>query len=158
MKLQRTVSCIAGALILAGFAASEAVAGSGFPGCTPPGLPNEMLIEVNALRAGGKTITTSPNGTTKVTAKARIEKGTAPPGTTIVTTLRIQAFDGPTLLDEQSQGNITLGVGKGGKGGSLDLATNQCVSGFLTFKARFKGPDSDGEDCIGTREIRKACK
>ena len=158
MKLQRTVSCIAGALILAGFAASEAVAGSGFPGCTPPGLPNEMLIEVNALRAGGKTITTSPNGTTKVTAKARIEKGTAPPGTTIVTTLRIQVFDGPTLLDEQSQGNITLGVGKGGKGASLDMLTEQCATGFLTFKARFKGLDANGDDCSNSRELRKQCK
>jgi len=156
MKLQRTVSCIAGALIAVGFAASQAAAGTGTPGCDANGVP--MQIEVNALRAGGKTIVTSPNDTTNATAKARILKGTAPSGTTIVTTLTIDVFDGAALISSDSQANITLGVGKGGKGATLSLATEQCISGFLTFRATFKGPDADGEDCIGTRELRKACK
>jgi len=156
MKLQRTFICIAGVFFAVGFTASQAAAGTGVEGCSIGDV--QMQIEVNALRAGGKTIVTSPNDTTKATAKARIVKGTAPDGTTIVTTLKIVVLDGPTVLDTQTQSGITLGVGKGGKGGSLDMATEQCTSGFLTFKAEFRGPDEDGEDCIGMRELRKACK
>ena len=157
MKLQRTFIAIASVFCVLGLAASQATAGTGNPGCTDAS-GNLMQIEVNALRAGGKTIVTSPNDTTKVTSKARILKGTAETGTTLVTTLTIEAYDGETLIDSDSQANITLGVGKGGKGASLNMLTEQCVSGFITFTAEFRGVDGDGESCIGTRELRKACK
>jgi hypothetical protein len=117
-----------------------------------------MVIEVNALRAGGKTIVTSPNNTTKVTAKARILKGTAPRGTTLVTTLVIEALDGGELIGSGSQPDITLAVGKGGKGASLLVSTEQCNSGVIDFIATFTGVDADNDPCIGTREIHKACR
>ena len=157
MKLQRMFVAIASVFCVVGLAATQASAGSGNPGCTDAS-GNLMQIEVNALRAGGKTIVTSPNDTTKVTSKARILKGTATTDTTIVTTLTIEAYDGEVLLDSQSQPNITLGVGKGGKGASLNLLTEECASGFITFTAEFNGLDVDGESCIGTRELRKACR
>ena len=118
-----------------------------------------MEIEINALRAGGKTIVTSPNDTTKVTAKARILKGTAESGTTIDTTLTIEAFDGDVLIDSQVAPQlITLGVGKGGKGDSLLLLTEQCNSGYIAFVAKFGGLDVDGDVCVVTRELRKLCR
>ena len=160
MKLQRTLVWIAGVSCAVGIGASQATAGQGGnPGCTSPDNPALMEIEVNALRAGGKTIVTSPNDTTKVTSKARILKGTALTGTTIDTTLTIEAYDGAVLIDSQvAPQQITLGVGKGGKGDSLLLLTEQCESGYLTFVAEFRGLDVDGETCVGTRELRKACK
>jgi hypothetical protein len=119
-----------------------------------------MEIEINALRAGGKTVVTSPNDTTKVTAKARILKGTALSGYTIDTTLTIEAYDGDVLIDTQvaTPDPITLGVGKGGKGDSLLLLTEQCNSGYITFVAEFRGLDVDGDACVGSRELRKACR
>ena len=117
MKLQRIFICIAGVFFAVGFAASQAAAGTGVPGCGTLGVGSPpmgiMEIEVNALRAGGKTIVTSPNDTTKVTAKARIRKGTAASGTTMVTGLTIEAFDGEVSVGQGSASNITLGVGKG---------------------------------------------
>jgi hypothetical protein len=162
MKLQRTFIYIAGVFFAVGFAASQAAAGTGVPGCSAGPTPNPgiMEIEVNALRAGGKTIVTSPNDTTKVTSKARILKGTAPSGTTIASTMTIEVKDGETILDLQSTAfeAITLGVGKGGKGASLNLLTEECVSGFLTFTATFAGTDEDDDPCVGTSLIRKACR
>jgi hypothetical protein len=117
-----------------------------------------MHIDVNALRAGGKTVVTSPNDTTKVTAKARIEKGTAPSGTTIVTTLRIEALDGGVVIGSGSESNITLGVGRGGKGATITVLTEQCESGFIDFVATFTGVDEDNDPCIGDRVIHKACR
>lgn len=157
MKLQRTFIGIAGVFCVVGFIASQASAGTGVPGCNDSE-GNAMQIEVNALRAGGKTIVTSPNDTTNVTAKARILKGTAVSGTTIITTLTIEAFDGPTAIGTASQPNITLGVGKGGKGAKLAVSTDQCQSGFLTFVATFAGTDEDGDLCEGERELRKECR
>ena len=128
-------------------------------GCTSPDNPAIMEIEVNALRAGGKTIVTSPGDTTRVAAKARILKGTAVRGTTIDTTLTIEAFDGAESIDTQvAPQQITLGVGKGGKGDTLLLSTEQCNSGYLTFVANFRGLDVDGETCEGERRLIKACK
>ncbi len=127
------------------------------PGCGTTGLAF-MEIEINALRAGGKTIVTGPNNTTKVTAKARILKGTAPSGTTLVTTLSIEALDGGELIGSGSQPDITLEVGKGGKGASLVVSTEQCNSGVIDFVATFSGLDEDNDPCIGTRAIRKACR
>jgi hypothetical protein len=139
-----------------------------------------MEIEVNALRAGGKTIVTSPNDTTKVTSKARILKGTALSGTTIDTTLTMEAITDRCVDKEPGDPSdcsvsgrlvdvvigsdvapnpITLGVGKGGKGASLLLSTEECgPSGYLTFTAEFRGEDVDGETCVGSRELRKACR
>ena len=161
MKLQRTFICIAGVFFAVGFAASQAAAGTGVPGCgTVPDGNGEgfMEIEVNALRAGGKTIVTSPNDTTKVTSKARILKGTAEGSTTMATTLHIEAFDDAVSIGQGSVSDITLGVGKGGKGASINVLTDQCDSGFITFVATFRGVDGDDDPCVGTRELRKACR
>jgi hypothetical protein len=122
-----------------------------------------MQIEVNALRAGGKTIVTSPNDTTKVTAKARILKGTALTGTFIDTTLTIEAYDGRVgdweFMNRQvAPQEITLAVGKGGTGATLLLETKQCNSGYITFVATFRGEDVDGETCEGDRVLTKLCK
>ena len=156
MKLLRTVIYTTAVFIAIGFTASQA-------GVDPPGGCGSlgvgiMEIEVNALRAGAKTVVTSPNDTTKVTAKARIRKGTADSSTTIVTTLTIEAFDGAVLIGEGSVENITLGVGKGGKGASINVSTEQCDSGFIAFVARFRGLDADNDPCVGTRVLNKACR
>jgi hypothetical protein len=157
MKLQRTFICIASVFIAVGFAASQAGAGTGVEGCSAG--PAKMVIEINALRAGGKTIVTSPNKTTKVTAKARILKGTAPSGTTIDTTLVIEAVVDGDVDSSASQAGVTLGVGKGGKGGSLALLTENCGSnGVITFKATFTGLDEDNDICEGERLLKKACR
>ncbi len=158
MKLQRTFICIAGVFFAVGFAASQAAAGTGTPGCGTVGPIGIMEIEVNALRAGGKTIVTSPNDTTKVTAKARILKGTAPSGTTMVSTLTIEAETGGNIIGQGSASNITLGVGKGGKGATVTVDTESCVDDFIKFIATFIGTDGDGDVCEGTREINKACR
>jgi hypothetical protein len=163
MKFPRTFICMTGIFIATGFATSQAGAGVVPRWCTSPNSPAIMEIEVNALRAGGKTVVTSPNDTTKVTAKARIRKGTAPSGTTIDMTLTIEAYDGRDnrgeLIDSQvAPQQITLGVGKGGKGDSLLLLTEQCNSGYITFVAAFRGLDEDGNACVGWRELTKACR
>ena len=158
MKLQRTFIWIAGVVCAIGFTASQAGAGTGDPRCNDQE-GNEMQIEVNALRAGGKTIVTSPNDTTNVTSKARILKGTALSGTTIDMTLTITAMTGGEVIDQQvAPQQITLGVGKGGKGDTLLLSTETCVGGHITLIAEFRGFDVDGETCVGTRELRKACR
>jgi hypothetical protein len=159
MKLQRTFICIAGVFFAVGLAASQAAAGTGTPGCSAEGIPG-MEIEINALRAGGKTIVTSPNDTTKVTAKARILKGTALSGTTIATTLVIETITGGNVVSTASTAPyaITLGVGKGGKGDSLLLDTEECVDDFLTFSATFTGIDDDNDICTVTKTLNKACR
>jgi hypothetical protein len=157
MKLQRTFICIAVVSFAVGFAASQAGAGSGYPGCTDAD-GNDMLLEINALRAGAKTVSTGPNQTTNVTAKARIVKGTAISGTTIDTELRIEAVTGGQVISTNTQPGITLGVGKGGKGAKLSMAVTRCTSGFITFVATFWGVDEDNDACTVTRPLRKACK
>ena len=162
MKLQRTFICIAGVFFAVGFTASQAAAGTGVPGCGTIAVGNPpmgiMKIEVNALRAGARTIVTSPNDTTNVTSKARILKGTADGSTTIVTTLTIEAFDGEVLLGKETQEDITLGVGKGGKGATMAISTENCDSGFIDFVATFSGLDEEFDVCTGTRNLRKACR
>jgi hypothetical protein len=117
-----------------------------------------MEIEVNALRAGAKTVVTGPNQTVDVTAKARILKGTAARGTTIDTTLTIDAVTGGQVISTNSQGPIRLGVGKGGKGTKLAVDTEQCVGGFIEFVATFFGTDDEGDPCKKTRTLRKQCR
>jgi len=155
MKLQRTFICIAGVFFAVGFAASQAAAGGDdLDGCSAGDAL--MEIEVNALRAGGKTVVTSPNDTTKVTAKARILKGTAPPGTTIDTTLRIEAFDGEDSISA-SEVPIQLEIGKGGTGKKLPLNIPKCDAGSIDFVATFFGTAVNGVLCA-TRRITKTCK
>jgi hypothetical protein len=160
MKLQRTFICIAGVFFAIGFVAFQAAAGTGTPGCSADGIA-DMEIEINQLRAGGKTVVTSPNDTTKVTSKARILKGTALSGTTLDTTLTIEAITGGDVIGSASTavGAITLGVGKGGKGASLLVPTEECAeNGRLTFSATFSGPDEEGDLCTKTRILHKECR
>jgi hypothetical protein len=156
MKLQRTVVCIASVFIAVGFATSQAGAGGDPPGCTDAE-GNDMVIEINALRSGGRAITSGPNKETSVTAKARIQKGTAVSGTVIDTTLLIEAIDGSRVIGSSSTGPIRLGVGKGGKGAKLSVAIPQCVSGFVNFVATFSGDDRGNDRCEGTKSLRKPC-
>jgi hypothetical protein len=148
MKLQRTLSCITGVLIAVGFAAFQASAGTG-PDCP-------FLIEINALRGGSPTVTV--NSTKNVTAKARIVKGTAPDGTIIDTTLRIETIDGGTVIDTQTSSPIRLGVGKGGKGDKLGMNVPSCDNpqGVIVFEATFTGIENIL--CKATRRITKTCK
>ena len=151
MKLQSTLALIAGVFFAVGFAASQASAG---------GVPSTCAfrIEINALRAGARTVAFGPNQSTSVTAKARILKGTAPSGTTIATTLLVEATDTSGVMSTNSTGPITLGVGRGGKGAKLNLAIPRCDGGFITFVATFFGTDDFGAFCEGTRPLRKQCK
>ena len=158
MKLLRTIIYITVVFIAIGFTASQAGAGAHLPGCTDSTGIGFMEIEVNALRAGAKTVVTSPNDTTKVTAKARIRKGTAESSTTLVTTLTIEAFDGEVSIGQGSVDDITLGVGKGGKGASINVATEQCDSGLIQFVATFRGLDAANDLCVGSRSLYKACR
>jgi hypothetical protein len=157
MKLQRTFIWIASVFFAVGFAASQAGAGTGFPGCTDEE-GHEMQLEINALRAGAKTVVTGANQTTDVTAKARISKGSANKGTTIVTTLTIEAETGGSVINTNSEPGITLGVGKGGKGAKLSMAVGNCTSGVITFIATFFGTDEDSDACTVTEELTKACR
>jgi len=159
MKLQRTFITIAGVFCAVGFGPSQANAGDPPPTCISPGNPVPMTIEVNALRAPGKTISAGPNEAKNVTAKARILKGTAVRGTTINTTLTIEALDGEDVISTNSAaGWITLEVGKGGNGAKLSLDIPQCNSGSIEFVATFVGKDEDGGDCEGTERLLKECK
>ena len=157
MKLQRTFIWIAGVFFAVGFAASQASAGSGFPGCTDEA-GNDMELEINALRAGARTVVTGSNQTTDVTAKARIKKGSADKGTTLVTELTIEAVTGGTVISTNAQPGITLGVGKGGKGAKLSMAVTKCTGGFITFVATFFGTDEDNDACEVTLPLRKECR
>jgi hypothetical protein len=159
MKLQRTFICIAGVFFAVGFAASQAGAGGPVPGCSSGEIPG-MELEINALRAGAKTVITGAQQETDVTAKARILKGTAEPGTTIVTTLTIEAVTPPggPVISTSSQPGITLGVGKGGKGAKLSMPVTRCTEGYIEFVATFTGPDEDGDECTVTKPLRKLCK
>jgi hypothetical protein len=122
----------------------------------PP--PCRFAIEINALRAGGKTVRVGPSQTVDITAKARILKGTAPPDTTIDTMLTIEAVDDTGVIDTETSLPITLGVGKGGKGDKLTLDATRCDGGSITFVATFSGTDVEGDLCEGTRALKKACR
>jgi hypothetical protein len=149
MKLQRMFCCITGAFIAVGFAASQAGAGTDPPIC-------DFAIEINALRGGSPTV--SVGATKNITAKARIAKGSAVSGTTIVTQLRIDAIDDGTVIDSKPSYPITLGVGKGGQGDKLTMDISQCNSGSIDFTASFTGQDDDGDQCTASKTINKTCK
>jgi hypothetical protein len=156
MKSQRTILYIAGVFFAISFVASQASAGGDPPGCTDAE-GNDMVIEINALRASGRPIQSNPGKAVDVTAKARILKGTAVSGTVIDTTLTIQAVDGTSVISASSTGPIRLGVGKGGKGAKLSVAIPQCITGFVNFVATFSGRDAGNHVCEGTESLRKPC-
>ena len=146
MTLQRAIIFTAGAFIALGFAESQA-------GGPPP--PCQLQIEINALRGGSPTVTVgSPK---KITAKARIAKGTALPGTTIDTTLQIDVVDGSTVIKTSSSSPHRLVIGKGGTGDTLLMDIDRCLSGSIKFIATFFGNDGNGP-CEATRTINKTCK
>jgi hypothetical protein len=116
----------------------------------------DFVIDINALRGGSPTV--AVNSTKDITAKARIAKGTALPGTTIDTTLRIDAIDGFEVIDSQSSGPIQLEVGKGGQGDKLTMNINQCNSGSIIFEATFTPNTPFCPGCEGWRTITKTCK
>jgi hypothetical protein len=147
MTLQRTIICITGVFIAIGSAESQA--GGPPPTCT-------LSIEVNALRGGSPTVTV--NDAKNITAKARIAKGTAARGTTINTTLTIDAVDGLEVINTRSSFPHLLEVGKGGKGDKFPMSIPQCKTGVIDFVATFSGNDANGALCEGTRTIRKKCK
>ena len=153
MKLQRVFSCITGVFIAVGFVASQAGAGTDPPVC-------DFALEINALRGGSPTTPFGLNATKDITAKARISKGSAVDGTTIVTQLRIDAIDGINIIDTKKSFPITLGVGKGGQGDKLTLNVPTCrnASGIIEFKATFTGEDDDRDLCTVTESIYKTCK
>jgi hypothetical protein len=146
MTLQRAIIFTAGAFIALGFAESQA-------GPLPP---CGLTIEIKALRGGSPTVTVgSPK---KITAKARIAKGTAPAGTTIDTTLQIEAIDGSTVIKTNSSSPHRLVIGKGGRGDTFPMEISQCISGSIDFVATFFGNDGNGALCEATRTINKTCK
>jgi hypothetical protein len=148
MKLQHAFICITGVFIAVG--SGESQAGGPLPEC-------QLSIEVNALRAGSPTVTAGENQKRNVTAKARILKGTALPGTTIDTTLQIEVIDGSEeVIHVQTKSPIRLGVGKGGRGAKLPMNIPKCDSGFISFVATFFGNDGNGS-CEGKKTIRKQC-
>jgi hypothetical protein len=150
MALHRTIICSAGIFIAVGFAATQA-----------GGQPEEcqLEIEVNALRGGSPTVTVCEIGCTKdITAKARIAKGTALRGTTIETTLRIEAKDGEDVFQTKTFAPVHLEVGKGGQGQKLTMDITQCNSGSIDFIATFFGNDADDNECEVDRTINKTCK
>ena len=151
MALQRTIICSAGIFIAVGFAGTQA------GGQPPP--PCLFEIEVNALRGGSPTVTVCEIGCTKdITAKARIVKGSAMSGTTIETTLRIEAKDGEEVFQTKTFAPVRLEVGKGGQGQKLTMDITQCNSGSIDFIATFFGNDADDNECKGDRTINKTCK
>jgi len=158
MPLHRIFICIMGAFFAVGATAPQASAGPA-PDCS-------VKIEINSLRGGSPTVTV---GTTKtITATARIAKGSAPDGTTIDSTLVIEAFDGtdPVPIETSDPILVRLGVGKGGKGAKVPMYISRCTptvanpNGFIKFIATFteiKDPPVSFP-CVASRQITKACK
>ncbi len=115
-------------------------------------------IEVNALRVRGRRVSPGPDQTALVTAKARIARGTAERGTTIDTTLTVEAVDAAGVMSAKSSFPITLRVGGGGKGDRFALNIPQCEGGAIEFAATFDGMDGAGGLCEKTRVLRKECR
>jgi hypothetical protein len=128
---------------------------------TPTAIPGcDLTIEINALRGGSPTVTVGD--TKNITAKARIVRGTAARGTTVHTTLKIEALDGTGLIETRTSCPHRLEVGKGGQGGTFGMDILQCVGSSIRFRATFLGNEND--DCskpacpLATRVITKTCK
>jgi hypothetical protein len=149
MASRRTVIYMAGIFIALGLAESQAGG---------PPASCQLVIEVNALRGGSPTVTAGAGSTRNITAKARIAKESAPRGTTINTTLQIDAVDNGTVIHSQTFFPARLEVGKGGQGQKLEMKIEECNSGSIDFVATFFGDDATGTECVGSRTITKACK
>ncbi len=128
---------------------------------TPTAIPGcDLTIEINALRGGSPTV--AVGDTKNITAKARIARGTAVSGTTVHTTLKIEALDGAGSIETRTSCPHRLEVGKGGQGSTLGMFIPKCVGGIIRFRATFFGNEND--DCsnpvcpLATREITKTCK
>ena len=128
---------------------------------TPTAIPGcDLSVEINALRGGSPTVTV--DDPKKITAKARIVRETAVSGTTVHTTLEIEALDGAGGLEKRTSCPHRLEVGKGGQGGTLGMFIPKCVGGIIRFRATFFGNEND--DCnnpvcpLATRVITKTCK
>jgi hypothetical protein len=147
MTVQRAIIYITGVFIAVGFAVSQAGAQE---------LECKLSIEINALRGGSPTVT--EGGTKDITAKARIQKGSAMPGTTIDMDLTIEAFDGAISISRQFVPAIQIEIGKGGKGKKLRLNAPICDSGSIDFVATFSGTADNGALCEVTETINKTCK
>jgi hypothetical protein len=145
MSFRRTILYITGIFVALGFEQAQA-------GTTPT---CQFEIEVNALRGGSPTVTV--NQSKNITAKARIRKGTALSGTSISTTLQVEAVDGSQVIHTRTTSPIVLVVGKGGNGATFAMNIPQCVSGAIQFDAKFYGYDTNGALCEGTRSISKTC-
>ena len=146
MKLQRTLFIgITGVFFAIGVAGSQASAQC------------ELTIEINALRGRSPTVTVGDYETKKITAKARILKGTAVPGTTIVTTLEITAADATGVFNTTTRSPYLLEIGKGGKGDTIPMPTIRCDGGFIDFTATFYGDDDFGPCESKPRTITKTC-
>ena len=134
------------------------------PTATPTATPTsvcELTVEVNALRGGSPTVAVGE--TKKITAKARIVRGTAVSGTTAHTTLQIEAIDGTEVIQTRTSCPYLLEVGKGGQGAAMEIPISQCVGGSIVFRATFF--ENENGDCssklvcpLATREITKTCK
>ncbi|MBW1843135.1 MAG: hypothetical protein JRJ05_02245 [Deltaproteobacteria bacterium] len=158
MPLQRIFIYIMGVFFAVGATAPQASAGP-LPDCS-------LKIEINAFRGGSPTVTVDTTKT--VTATARIAKGSAPDGTTIDSTLVVEAFDGtdPVPIKTSDPITVRLGVGKGGKGAKVPMFISRCTpttgnpNGFIKFIATF----TEVKDppvlvpCVASRQITKACK
>ena len=141
--------------------ATPAATATATPTATPTAIPGcDLSIEINALRGGSPTVTVGD--TKKITAKARIVRGTAVSGTTVHTTLKIEALDGAGGIETRTSCPHRLEVGKGGQGGTLGMFIPKCVGGIIRFRATFFGNEND--DCskpacpLATRVITKTCK
>ena len=126
------------------------------------------MIEINTLRGGSPTVTVGDEETKKITTKARIVAGTAAKGTTIHTTLQIEAIDPMGMIITERSCPHLLEVGKGGQGATLNIPTSKldCAAGdVIVFSATFYGNENDVCDLLkppgcelASEEITRTCK
>ncbi len=132
------------------------------PTATPTAIPGcGFTIEINALRGGSPTVTVGK--TKKITAKARIVRGTSAGDATVHTTLQIDIIDDTGVILTQTSCPYVLEVGKGGQGTTLGMIIPPCVVGdSVRFRATFvanKDNNCSKPVCpLGAREITKTCK
>ena len=131
------------------------------PTATPTAIPGcGFTIEINALRGRSPTVTVGE--TKKITAKARIVKGTSAGDATVHTTLQIDVIDDTGVILTQTSCPYLLEVGKGGQGTTLEMIIPQCVGDSVRFRATFfanKNDNCRNPVCpLGAREITKTCK
>lgn len=132
------------------------------PTATPTAIPGcGFTIEINALRGGSPTV--AAGEAKKITAKARIAKGTSAGDATVHTTLQIDVLNDTGIILTQTSCPYVLEVGKGGQGTTLEMIIPPCVVGdSVRFRATFVA--NEDNDCskpvcpLAAREITKTCK